>query len=59
MNNDGKGYVYADQRAAEDRVNELRGSLVSLVETLDELNESIDSLKLYQVIGHAKFQLGL
>lgn len=59
MNNDGKGYVYADQKAAEDRVNQLRGTLVSLVETLEEANESIDSLKLAHVIEHAKFQLGM
>lgn len=53
------GYVYADQKAAEERVAQLRTSLDNLIETLVELNESIDSLRLARLIDSAKFQLGL
>ena len=53
------GYLYSDQKAAEERVGELRASLVSLVDHLEQLNESIDSLKLAHLIDDAKFRLGL
>lgn len=59
MNNEGNGYVYADQKAAEERVNQLRGTLSSLVEGLEHLNESIDSLKLSRLIEDARFRLGI
>lgn len=53
------GYVYADQKAAEERVNELRGSLSSLIETLEEVNETVDSFKLARVIENSRFKLGI
>ena len=58
MNHTG-GFVYADQKAAEDRVDQLRGQLVDLVDALTALNESIDSLKLARLIEQKKFLLGI
>lgn len=52
-------FAYANQAAAEERVSELRSTLVNLVETLEDLNQSIDSHALHVQIERTKFNLGL
>ena len=53
------GFLYADQAAAEEAAGRHRTALIGLVETLEEMNESIDSAKLAALIREQEFTLGL
>lgn len=58
MNHTG-GFVYANHAEAEERVEQYRSSLLNLIGALADLNKSIDSLKLQQLIEQQQFNHGL
>jgi len=51
MNNDGIGFAYTDQAAAEEAASVYRRKNVALLRDLEKLNESIDSVKLAAAIA--------
>lgn len=53
------GFLYAGQAEAEEAAARFRGQQLGLIEVLEELNESLDSVRLANLIAHRKFDLGL
>lgn len=54
MDNDGNGFVYADQETAEKAASGYRSILVDLTEMLAELAIETDSLKLHRMADRLK-----
>lgn len=49
MKETGLGFVWADQRTAEQKASEYRNGHIDLVERLEKLAEETDSLALYRL----------
>jgi len=54
MENTGCGFVWADQRTAEQKASEYRNGHIDLVERLEALAEETDSLALYRLVEAEK-----
>jgi len=57
MNDDGTGLAYKDQATAEGIAAERRWAHVMLLNDLEELNKTLDSLKLHKLIARERERL--